>query len=238
MEGSGGKSHPSSEPRVAVCSPKKDSSSGSRVGRSPRSQSVVSLLLDACPICCFSEGSSSNDDSWFKKVTCLLSWVGLGLGEWAHLPLRTFEWSPWVVVLVHLLWHPRDCLLEWIWLLECWQLVGCVLVADWLNLSVLSSSRWAATSTCQWASLALARAQSQESSSIYHILQGASAGWSGMPGGGQKQGPTFATGTPSRRSRFPGPVLHPILGHMVGGLATSLVGKHHCRSPESPSVWF
>ena len=126
---------------MGVGASRNDSSSGCGVGRCPRSYSTNSL-----PVTCHRnslKGSSLDEVSplWSQKVTCFFGWVGLGLGDWAHLPLGTFECSLLVGALVCLRRHPQDCLLEWIWLWECWWLPGHILVTNQLNLSILSSSR-------------------------------------------------------------------------------------------------
>ena len=113
---------------MGVSVSRNDSSSGFRMGRGPRLYSSHSLPV-ACPgapmrVLPWMRFSSL----WSQKVTCFFSWVGLELGDWAHLPLGTIECSPLAGVLVHLLWHPWDCLLEWVWL---WSTSG-YLVIPWL----------------------------------------------------------------------------------------------------------
>ena len=173
-------------------------------------------------------------------------WLFFGLGgartgRLGSPPPQDCWMFPPAGVLVHLLWHPQDHLLEWLQLWECQCLLGCTPVTDQLNLSILSSSRWVATSAHPWASLALVRTQSQESSSLWCVLQGALAGWLGVEAlVGQHSCPpphlccrcsskevTISWTSSSAHSR-----------PHDGGLATSLVGKHHWRSPKSPFMWF
>ena len=143
-------------PCMTAGSPRTCSNSGSRVGGGPRSHSLAFLLLGDCPACCLIEGLLQMTilESW--KVTCFCGLVRLGLGEWVCLPLESLWESPPARVLVHLWHHPHNLLLKWPQLWEHWQSPCFILVANWLSLLILSLSQWVATSTHQWASLALA----------------------------------------------------------------------------------
>ena len=137
--------------------PRKCSISGSRVSGCPKLHSAGCLLWGDCSGCCFIKWSSLDIDSRSLKATCLCGLKGLGLGDWVCLPFESLWQSPpaW-----HLWLHPCDFLCRWSWLWECWQSSCFILVANWLSLSICSSSRCVATSACWWVSLASASLQS------------------------------------------------------------------------------
>ena len=141
-------------------------------------------------------------------------------------------WVPWVIfpvgVLVCLWLHPCDFLGGWSWLEEHQQLPGFVLVADWLSLLILSSSRWAATNACRWASVASESLWLYESSPC-------SLSW-GISSHDRAEGclwvpvldlplvyhhPSFARGNLPQRTKCPGLAPAPILVCAVKGLAAS-----------------
>ena len=110
---------PPSVHHMEVRPPSKCSSSGSRVGGGPRLHFLASPLLGAYHLCHLIKGSSLQDDSRLQKVTRLLGLVGLGLGDWVHLPLEFLQLSPLTGVWVHLHWHPLDHFFKWPLLWEC-----------------------------------------------------------------------------------------------------------------------
>ena len=157
---------------------------------------TAGLLYGDCPICHHLKWSSSNDESGSLKVTYFHGLVGLGLGDGVCLPFESLWQSPPAGVLVHLWFHPCDLLHRWSQLWECQQSHCFILVADQLNLSIFSYSRWVATCACWWASLASASLQSYESSS-QGLLWGISSQWWGRRAlVGLHSWPTSGTSSP------------------------------------------
>ena len=114
-------------------------------------QVSISLMDGSGGLSLLSSGSGSTSGS--QKVTLLSDWDLLG-----DLGLLSREW-----------------LYRWL-LLQLWEWVHCTSLIPQLNLSILLSSTWAASSTLWWTILASQRASSCESPLLLGLDRGSSTG--------------------------------------------------------------